>query len=89
MRVPRMFAAFLVYLSETASTGPTPAGMAGLRHKQRHKTTQGSGPPPVPSTRIVEPPARQLGKAAWSRLGFRTARIRIDGCKLMGTSKRG
>lgn len=39
MRVSRMFTAFCVCLSDTASTGPTPAGIAGLRHKQRHKTT--------------------------------------------------
>ena len=55
MRVSRTFTAFCVCLSDTASTGSTPAGMAGLRHKQRHKATPGSGPPTVPSNRIAEP----------------------------------
>lgn len=37
MRVSDMFAAFCVYVSDTARNGPTRAGMAGLRHKARHK----------------------------------------------------
>ena len=37
MLVSGMFTAFLVCLSDTARDGPTPAGMAGLRHKQRHR----------------------------------------------------
>ena len=37
MLVSGRFAAFLVCLSDTARDGQTPAGMAGLRHKQRHK----------------------------------------------------
>lgn len=41
MRILGIFAAFLVCLSDTASTGPTPAGMAGLRHKRRHTQAVG------------------------------------------------
>jgi len=37
MRVWRTFTAFLVCLSDTPVDGHTPAGMAGLRHKLRHK----------------------------------------------------
>ncbi len=37
MLVSGRFAAFLVCLTDTARDGQTPAGMAGLRHKQRHK----------------------------------------------------
>jgi hypothetical protein len=33
-----------VCLSDTARNGPTPVGMAGLRHKLRHKNTR-----PIPS----------------------------------------
>ena len=36
MRVSRTFTAFRVCLSDTARHRPTPAGMAGLRHKLRH-----------------------------------------------------
>jgi hypothetical protein len=37
MRVSRTLTALLACLSDTASNGQTPAGMAGLRHNQRHK----------------------------------------------------
>jgi hypothetical protein len=56
MQVSGMSTAFCVCLSDTAGNGPTPAGIAGLRHKPRHKTTQGNGPPPVPSVRNAKPP---------------------------------
>ena len=37
MRVSSVLTAFLVCLSDTARYGPTPAGIAGLRHNERHK----------------------------------------------------
>jgi hypothetical protein len=37
MRVSRTFTALCVCLSDTARDDPTLAGMAGLRHKQRHR----------------------------------------------------
>ena len=37
MRISRTFTAFCECLSDTAGNGPTPAGMTGLRHKQRHR----------------------------------------------------
>ena len=40
MRVLRTFTAFCVCLSDTAGHGPTPAGMAGLRHKTRHTVSE-------------------------------------------------
>lgn len=88
MRVSGMSTAFCVYPSNTAGIGPTPAGTAGLRHKQRHKTTHGSGPPPVPSARIAKPPVRQRGKAAFLRLGSQTPDLRNDGCNLIREQRR-
>ncbi len=56
MLVSGMFAAFLVPLSDTASDGQTPAGMAGLRHKQRHKQQHNGRRPPV--ARPGDPPSQ-------------------------------
>lgn len=88
MRVSRRFTAFCVSLSDTTRHGPAPEGMAGLRHKQRHKTTQGSGPPMVPSSRIAEPPVRQRGKAACFDQTFWTPHLGIDGCNLIREHRR-
>ena len=53
MRVRRIFPALHLYPSDTERILPTPAGMARLRHKPRHKHTlratgyrSGQKPPP-------------------------------------------
>ena len=52
------------------------------------KTTQGSGPPPVPSARIAEPPVRQRGKAAPFRLDSQIPDLRNVSCKLIPEQRR-
>ena len=40
MRLWSLFTASQLFPSDTLRHAPTPAGMAGLRHKLRHKTRQ-------------------------------------------------
>jgi len=70
MRVRCIFTDFLVCLSDTASDGPTPVGMAKLRHKQRHKRTHGPRYfPRYRSARFVEQfSGRAVSGAGWGAI---------------------
>jgi hypothetical protein len=82
MRVSRRFTAFCVSLSDTTRDAPTPAGIAGLRHKQRHKNDTWQWTPSGSiraDRRAPDSPAREGGLVLASS---HTTRNRNDGCKL-------
>ena len=82
MRISRTFTAFCVCLSDTARDGPAPEGMAGLRHKQRHKNDTGQWTPSGTiraDCRAPGSPAREGGLVLVSSHTIRNLNI---SCKL-------
>jgi hypothetical protein len=88
MLVSRMFTAFCVSLSDTIRHGPAPEGMAGLRHKQRHKNDTGHWTPygSIPTARRAPgAPAREGGLVLASS---QIPDLRNDGCKFIPEQRR-
>jgi hypothetical protein len=85
MRVSRGFTTFCVCLSDTTRDDPASAGMAGLRHKQRHRAVDPLWFHPAGSP---SPPVRQRGKAAPFRLDSQIPDLRNVSCKLIPEQKR-